>query len=251
VAGEKSNPQSLNRYTYCVNNPVKFADPAGLLFSMTDAEGNRTWYSEFGMKGIRSYDPQGNKIFDSASVQNKIDEGDYIGAVREILEYMKLFFPNLEVLDDLTTSAYDENGNQLGGTITVSFMGHRVEITVCGPEWSMEKNAVRNQIKGITGHSDRGLTIFMEIYIYDDTNMTAGELFHTIGHEFVHASHFITGDYYDWEERWDKDTALAYSEYLAWRWNLEHLSFTSYPGAQEEFERRTKGYIRMFFRLIK
>ena len=34
--GKKKNSQSLNRYSYCTNNPLKYVDPAGLSFEQAD-----------------------------------------------------------------------------------------------------------------------------------------------------------------------------------------------------------------------
>jgi hypothetical protein len=38
--GDLTNPQSLDRYTYCLNNPLKFMDPFGL---EEEEEDRSTW----------------------------------------------------------------------------------------------------------------------------------------------------------------------------------------------------------------
>lgn len=38
VAGSLSNPQSLNRYSYVLNNPLKFIDPTGMIVEWADSE---------------------------------------------------------------------------------------------------------------------------------------------------------------------------------------------------------------------
>jgi len=38
-SGTLSEPQSINRYVYCVNNPLRFTDPTGRMFLMTDGGG--------------------------------------------------------------------------------------------------------------------------------------------------------------------------------------------------------------------
>lgn len=75
--------------------------------------------------------------------------------------------------------------------------------------------------------------------------MTAGELFHTVGHECVHVKQFATGEFYELKERWGKYAAMYYAEVLAWNWNLAHIMVT-YPGAQGEFEKRIGQYQKLF-----
>jgi RHS repeat-associated protein len=38
LKGSTANPQSLNRYTYCLNNSLKYVDPTGLWFALADEE---------------------------------------------------------------------------------------------------------------------------------------------------------------------------------------------------------------------
>ena len=37
VAGNRANPQSLNRYTYALNNPLKYIDPTGMIVEWADS----------------------------------------------------------------------------------------------------------------------------------------------------------------------------------------------------------------------
>lgn len=46
IKGDKSNPQSLNRYTYCINNPLKFVDPFGLSATFADEEAQEAYEEE-------------------------------------------------------------------------------------------------------------------------------------------------------------------------------------------------------------
>ena len=44
LGGDRTNPQSLNRYAYVVNNPINYVDPSGLLNRVTDgATPYRLW----------------------------------------------------------------------------------------------------------------------------------------------------------------------------------------------------------------
>jgi RHS repeat-associated protein len=38
IAGSLANPQSLNRYTYALNNPLKFIDPTGMVVEWADSK---------------------------------------------------------------------------------------------------------------------------------------------------------------------------------------------------------------------
>jgi len=38
VAGNRANPQSLNRYTYALNNPLKYIDPTGMIVEWADSD---------------------------------------------------------------------------------------------------------------------------------------------------------------------------------------------------------------------
>jgi RHS repeat-associated protein len=63
-SGKSAIPQSWNRYTYCLNNPLLFVDPNGLIWgTWNDDNGTRyfEWYIDkdamngSGHKGIEEY----------------------------------------------------------------------------------------------------------------------------------------------------------------------------------------------------
>ena len=43
---DMNNPQSMNRYTYALNNPLSFVDPSGLSVQVCDSDGNCYTYSD-------------------------------------------------------------------------------------------------------------------------------------------------------------------------------------------------------------
>src|SRR5712664_1800872 len=47
-SGVPGEPQSWNRYSYTINNPLKFTDPSGLIWVYQDSPGIRTfrWYDD-------------------------------------------------------------------------------------------------------------------------------------------------------------------------------------------------------------
>ena len=46
--GTLSNPQSLNKYTYCFNNPLKYIDPSGLKATFSDEEAQQAYEEQTG-----------------------------------------------------------------------------------------------------------------------------------------------------------------------------------------------------------
>jgi RHS repeat-associated protein len=244
LQGKKAIPQSLNRYTYCLNNPVNLIDPTGLFCIHNVTTDVMTCITKYGWYMIGA----NGVTFSSNEIQELIDDGDYVGAVKRILEFLNGLGFDIQILEE--DIEIDEEGNQVG-TLTVSYLGYRVIITICGPKASAEEGAIENNWMGKTTILAGGKEIPMSIYFYGTTNMTQEKLFHTVGHEFVHAKNIATGDYDKWEKRWGTCAAIAYSEYLAWQWNLAHLVNADYPGAEGEFERMAKRYITMFFKLIK
>ena len=238
LMGGKGNPQSLNRYTYCVSNPVKLVDPTGLAYKMCNVDtGECTVYSEFGVDGYRVYDADGNLIFSSAEVQAKLDAGDYVGAVQLILEYL-----GYEVNPENVTIYLDENGVQIGGEIIISVDGEEVTVKVYGPEIvdALEKQNGVDQwpYLGLCTYpriEGKGpITVY--IFIFDDFNRTAEQLYHTVGHELEHAHHAASGQYYDWVEEMGEAGASYWTEYLAYKWNVEHLHIASWFGARRFYE---------------
>jgi len=95
IAGDISNPQSLNRYSYVVNNPTNLTDPLGLqgegacydlspFYPACYFQGEREWWDAYGVCGILLncglysalyVDAFGNTMFDAIAGK----EGTYFG----------------------------------------------------------------------------------------------------------------------------------------------------------------------------
>jgi len=88
--------------------------------------------------------------------------------------------------------------------------------------------------------------ITIDIYFLDGRNMIAEQLYHTVGHELEHAHHAASGDYYEWVEQWGEAAAGYYSEYLAYKWNVDHLHIASYPGARRHYEGGVNYYAQKY-----
>ena len=70
-----ANPQSFNRYTYALNNPVKFADPSGLYTCIYDLGGGSysIYYDEAGgCGGDGFYDPSGGSDVEAGALPGSI-----------------------------------------------------------------------------------------------------------------------------------------------------------------------------------
>ncbi len=228
LTGKRVNPQSLNRYTYCLNNPVKLIDPAGLLYSMYNVDtGERIRYAEFGAEGRIFYDSEGNMIYNEIAVQNKIKAGDWVGAVELVLEGLRnLYGMDYKIVDKGTIIV---DGVQQWGWLKLKMGGKIVYISVFGPEMTVITKAMHPDLSnalGSTRDTVEDSNILQVSIFFEELCMDAATLFHVIAHELQHVRHRVTGDYYTWEENWGKSAALAYSDYLAYRWNYEHLYIT-------------------------
>jgi RHS repeat-associated protein len=241
LAGRKGIPQSLNRYTYCLNNPVTLVDPAGLAARMCNIDTGICTRDT--VNGWLATNENGDTL-SLSDIQQKIDEGDYVGA-----------FLGYEIIGQGTTT--EKAGED---EIEVDFLharkdGNTTQVRIYGTD-DMEilaPGATRDShpMGGAQPNTNFFLRAIVCIYLFSDVNMTAEELFHTVGHEMVHAEHYATGVFEEWKKKWNLAAAAYYSEYLAHRWNLLHLNIVNFPGAQERYEDWMRGYLRLFFKAIK
>jgi RHS repeat-associated protein len=242
LIGKKDNPQSLNRYVYCLNNPVTLIDPAGLAAKMCNVDTGICTRDT--VNGWIAYDENGN-ILSSSDIQEKIDAGDYAEAVILILEFL-----GYTVKNHTTVTRKEEGAEFEADLLEVSIGDKTVYVFVYGPD-DVEKfrpGAVRGDLPAGRAIPSKNIDMKAAVWIhfFDDVNMTAGELFHTVGHEMVHAHHFATGLFNEWKKRWGTQAAVYYSEILAYQWDLAHLYIPSFPGARESFGGHLNGYIHLF-----
>ncbi|MBD3557542.1 hypothetical protein H6S82_01495, partial [Planktothrix sp. FACHB-1355] len=91
ASGKSANPQTFNRYVYCLNNPLIFTDPDGLQvgkwFYPVDAEGNPT-------NGKYKYIRNGQSTEGYREVTQRNRKGELIGASTSVREgYVVRFNP--------------------------------------------------------------------------------------------------------------------------------------------------------------
>ncbi len=79
LTGEKGSPQTLNRYVYCLNNPLKYIDPAGTETEPPDPQQT----AEEVFKRLQYIDPNALN-----EVQGLLDAGKQLEALMKILELL-------------------------------------------------------------------------------------------------------------------------------------------------------------------
>jgi RHS repeat-associated protein len=74
LKGTIVNPQSLNRYTYCFNNPLKFVDPLGLAATFSDEEAQKAHEEQTGggTEEEAPTEPDPNEYWDIISLESEI-----------------------------------------------------------------------------------------------------------------------------------------------------------------------------------
>jgi RHS repeat-associated protein len=121
VAGRLANPQSLNRYTYVLNNPLKFIDPTGMIVEWADSEEEcKKGETECKTKAQRSFENELNKKLNSKneSVRN---DGKALSETYNQLQNSEAVF---RVVADGSTSESRGNISYDGNVFTISLKGN-------------------------------------------------------------------------------------------------------------------------------
>jgi RHS repeat-associated protein len=214
LAGEKINPQSLNSYTYCLNNPVKLIDPEGLFYKMCLENGSCLWIWE-GTGHWSAKDAAGSTITDSAEIDSFLAQGMILEAVVKILQ---IFGFNVSEDDIHYCKSYKE---------------------------ILDYEGLRNIPIGYIQFDHNGTTIKWDIYIYfgasgkfsgksslgEDGSIlvvlsisnhsSAGALFHVVGHESIHVNQYLSGQWALWVTWYGLTGAEALAEMDAYAFNVQ------------------------------
>jgi RHS repeat-associated protein len=222
-AGKIAVPQSLNRYAYCLNNPVKFIDPAGLTFRICNVgTGVCRRISETRSSNNPNrpewiaYDKNGDKITDSNHIKELMASEKEENRAQAVYLMLLVTHPEIE----------GESG-QVGVPKTEGYMdeGYLFEVTIKGEKvytWIVLRDEFVSE-KGYPAHTFlMGLNVEGKMYdmvkltVYQAAFESFAHLYHVIGHEGVHV--------------YELATTGKTTEVNAYVWNLGHAySPVPYP----------------------
>ncbi|MBU7025429.1 MAG: hypothetical protein HXS48_00695 [Theionarchaea archaeon] len=237
ISGRLNNPQSLNRYSYCLNNPVRYTDPFGLEEGDYKNKDRKDWTAEDWENYYNDQLAEGKDPEDI--VNDLIEEEDYLGAV-----ICTLFWIGFDA-SDITGIEYDSGL----GSVHLNIQDTQVVIHV---ENSFYKDDSSNLTPGGMPNPPENEGDPVHIYIYAPAFTSANKLYNVVGHEMQHAKHYAKGGlFWGWYNYYKSrgesdDTArgIAYniSEMLAWQWNLTHFLDAPYDGGLKHAMGKWKGY---------
>jgi len=220
LAGKKALPQTLNRYTYCLNNPVKYIDPTGLCVErLCNYETGVCMlvYCHYRKDGLKwtAYNTKGEKITDSKQMEDLLSSGKLEDQAKAA--YLMLLITHPEIQGDpaqngtLQTEGYMNEGY----LFEVAIEGEKVYVWI----------VIRDEFESAEGYPaytflmgivEGGKMIdVIKLTIFQSAFQSYTHLYHVIGHEGVHIYELAT-------------TGFT-SEVYAFKWNLEHANSVPYP----------------------
>ena len=212
IKRRKSHSQTLNLYTYCLNNPIKYIDLTGLEAGDIYCEGtgeNRVCI-EFTANGWRATKGEGKnavEITDSKEITALMNSDDPEDQARAA--YLMLLITHPEIQGD--PSQIGENFE--GGYLYYGMInGEEIELwIIISNELFSEEG--QSATVGLRGHMrDDGTYVkLLKITVYQDTFQSINHLYHVIGHEGVHVYEYVMFG--------------TTFESNAFKWNLSHVLY--------------------------
>jgi len=198
MPGTREKPQSLNTYTYCLNNPLRYIDPTGHESEDSDQSKDPQEIVEEIFSQLQNVDPA-----ELQEIQKLIDEGEYLEALKNVCELL----------------GYDVRENDEWS----------VNITIGEEEWTIYAAPDLERI----GKPAYGLTLpeSNTIYIRFNSETKIGDVALTLLHEVCHA---VLGG--TTKEQIKAEHQIIYSveysylvalDWLGVEFSRGHLSFTS------------------------
>jgi RHS repeat-associated protein len=202
LSGRRNYPQSLNRYTYCVNNPVKFIDPTGLTFSMCNIDtGVCIRVFEDGRDGWAAYDENG-KITDSEEIEKLIAGNDAQKAHAAYLMFL-VTHPEIEGDPGQEPKDWGKGKNTHFFEYEVTIDGQPVTLIIGVDDRPHDYDKYGNIEYAHMNEVEIGKEY--QIVFFQEAFSSVAALFHLAGHEGQHVVDYI---------RTGKTT-----EESAWGWN--------------------------------
>jgi RHS repeat-associated protein len=218
IKGRLLNPESLNRYIYCLNNPLKYMDPTGLV-TMSNVE---TGVSITLTKNGWIAKGEDGATITKTEIDSLIEQGTHLGAMAKILSVFGY------CMEDASIIYYSENPEEKPESPYGKFEGH-IKFMADGREVTLFLD-LTNNIES-SGHTFQlGINGPLEVHMILSKKMTltAERLFLLVGHEMQHVEQLVSGKYMQWEWTYGPEGAKAYSEMEATKWNI-HICLSSLP----------------------
>lgn len=235
IVGKKAIPQSLNRYTYCLNNPVKMIDPTGMFYKMCLVEGGCTWiYETRSSKNPdrpdwTAYDKNGNEIVNNQEWEELIASKDPEDQARAAFIMLLLTHPDIEYDGDPMTDSLTELPDFGGSFNTRNFL---FRITYKGEEHLLiisisPHQAGPNGELGLTGTmtieiEGEGMKDAIRMILFQGAFESYAHLYHIVGHEGVHIKQRLNSKGYILRDPITPEIA-------AYLWNYHHSMIVPYP----------------------
>jgi RHS repeat-associated protein len=216
IAGRKSNSQTLNLYTYCLNNPVNLIDPAGLdSICFGDGESRRCFdFTDNG--GWMAYDGNGNLITTSTEISDLVQSGDGEKIQEAVVLMLQVLRYDVEENQIETTEVYDPHFKKYIPAVTMVVNGIDVMIKITEIEhggFEMIGTSILND--------DGSVTVTLKI----GTNVHPSTFYHILGHEMIHVEQYTSGIFNAWSKAYGEARACALAEMIALLWNYNRLHY--------------------------
>ena len=193
LSGRKALPQSLNRYTYCVNNPVKYIDPKGLTYKLCDVgSGHCNRILEGGQGGWIAYDEKGNIITTSQQIEGLIASENPADQAYAVYLMLLVTHPEIEGASEMQTdpSMIQDDATSFDYEVTIDGENQIIRIIISKKPFKIGRDPHTGKIYKAYANTNKAhdskLDRIITLTVYQHAFASVARLFHVIGHEGVH-----------------------------------------------------------------